>query len=150
MAAVEAVAAKGAAGLGKINGNFSAIELGPLTTKYAETFAGGRYTTITLQNDTVLYRAGTAGNPLGEYFSLEPPTSVLQMRIDKAVLPEWPNGAKSPIDTSFAVKIPAGTQVHLGQVGTQNGFYVGGTQQIIVPKPWTIEGIQVINSSPLK
>lgn len=40
--------------------------LGPLANKYAETFSGGRYTTITLQNDTVLYRAGTANNPLGE------------------------------------------------------------------------------------
>ena len=137
-------------GLGKITGNFSAIEPGPLATKYAETFAGGRYATVTLQNETVLYRAGTAGNPLGEYFTLEPPTGVLQTRIDKAVLPEWPSGAKSPIDTSFAIRIPAGTQVHVGQVGAQRGFYVGGTQQIVIPKPWTIKGVQVINSSPLK
>lgn len=137
-------------GLGKITGNFSAIDLGPLANKYAETFSGGRYTTITLQNDTVLYRAGTANNPLGEYFSLESPSGVLQTRIDKAVLPEWPSGAKSPIDTSFAVKIPAGTQIYVGEVGTQSGFYVGGTQQIVIPKPWTINGVQVINSSPLK
>jgi hypothetical protein len=74
----------------------------------------------------------------------------LQTRIDKAVLPEWPGGAKSPIDTSFAVKIHAGTQVYVGKVGSQGGFYVGGTQQIVVPKPWLIDGVQVINSRPLK
>ena len=65
-------------------------------------------------------------------------------------MPEWPGGGTSPIDTSFAVKIPAGTQVHVGEVGTQSGFYIGGTQQIVVPKPWTINGVQVIDSSPLK
>jgi hypothetical protein len=122
-----------------------------LAASYAKTFAGGRYTTITLQNDAVLYRAGTAKTPLGEYFSLEPPSGVLQARIDKAVLPVWPRtGTQSIIDTSFAVKIPAGTKVYVGQVGSQSGFYVGGTQQIVIPKPWTINGVQVINSSPLK
>ena len=137
-------------GLGRVTGNYSAIEPGPLANNLAETFSGGRYTTVTLQNDTILYRAGTADQPLGQFFSKEPPTSVLQTRIDKAVLPEWPGGGTSPIDTSFAVKIPAGTQVHVGEVGTQSGFYIGGTQQIVVPKPWTINGVQVIDSSPLK
>jgi hypothetical protein len=137
-------------GLGKVVGNFSAIEPGPLANNLAETFAGGKYTTVTLESDTILYRAGTADKPLGQSFSLEPPIGILQTRIDKAVLPEWPSGATSPIDTSFAVKIPAGAQVHIGEVGTQNSFYVGGTQQIVVPKPWTIPGVQVISSSPLK
>ena len=137
-------------GVGNVVGNFSAIEPGPLVNNLAETFSGGRYTTVTLQDDTILYRAGTNGKPLGEFFSLEPSTSVLQTRIDKAILPEWPSGATSPVDTSFAVKIPAGTQVHIGEVGTQSSFYIGGTQQVIVPKPWTIPGVQVINSSPLK
>ena len=136
--------------MGKVTSNFSAIEPGPLAENLAGTFAGGRYTTVTLQNDTILYRAGTANQPLGQFFSLEKPTGVLQTRIDKAVLPEWPGGGTSPIDTSFTVKIPAGTQVHVGEVGTQGGFYISGTQQIDVPKPWTINGVQVINSSPLK
>lgn len=136
--------------LGKVTGNFSAIEPGPLVENLAGTFAGGRYTTVTLQNDTILYRAGTANQPLGQFFSLDQPAGVLQTRIDKAVLPKWPGGGESPIDTVFAVKIPAGTQVHIGEVGTQSGFYLGGTQQIVVPKPWTINGVQVINSSPLK
>lgn len=152
-AAAEATAAEIAGangGIGKLVGNFSAIEPGPLADNLAGTFAGGRYTTVTLQNDTILYRAGTADQPLGQFFSQEPSTSALQTRIDKAVLPVWPGGGTSPIDTSFAVKIPAGTQVHIGEVGTQSGFYIGGTQQVVVPKPWTIPGVQVINASPLK
>ncbi|WP_200866799.1 hypothetical protein [Pseudomonas syringae] len=80
----------------------------------------------------------------------EPPDGILQARIDKAVLPEWPGGAKSPIDTTFEIKIPAGTRVYVGEVGSQGGFYIGGTQQIVVQKPWLIEGVKVINSSPLK
>eukprot|EP01022_Parablepharisma_sp_SALTPOND_P005993 TRINITY_DN1243_c0_g1_i1.p1 TRINITY_DN1243_c0_g1~~TRINITY_DN1243_c0_g1_i1.p1 ORF type:complete len:800 (+),score=126.78 TRINITY_DN1243_c0_g1_i1:840-3239(+) len=136
--------------LGKVVGNYSAINPGPLADNLAGTFAGGKYTTVTLQNDTILYRAGTADQPLGQFFSTEPPTGVLQTRIDKAVLPKWPGGGTSPIDTSFAIKIPAGTQVHIGEVGTQTGFYVGGTQQVVVLKPWTIPGVQVINSNPLK
>jgi hypothetical protein len=63
---------------------------------------------------------------------------------------EWPGGAKSPIDTSFAVKIPKGTRVYVGEVGSQGGIYVGGTQQVVVVNPWKIEGVKVIDSSPLR
>lgn len=59
-------------------------------------------------------------------------------------------GATSPIDSSIAIKIPAGTKVYLGEVGTQNGFYVGGTRQIVVPKPWSITGTEIIEINPLK
>lgn len=114
--------------LGKATGSYSAVKPGPLPDDLAATFAGGRYKTVTLPKDTVLYRAGTAERPLGQFFSQEAPTGVLQTRIDKAVLPTWPGGGTSPIDTSFGVKIPAGTQVYVGEVGSQGGFYVGGTQ----------------------
>ena len=50
----------------------------------------------------------------------------------------------------FKVKIPAGTTVHTGKVGSQGGHYVGGTQQIVVERPWEIEGVQVLGSWPLK
>ncbi|MEC5408445.1 RHS repeat-associated core domain-containing protein [Paraburkholderia sp. MPAMCS5] len=136
--------------LGKTSGNYSAIKPGPLSDDLAGTFAGGRYKAVTLSQDTVLYRAGTAERPLGQFFSQEAPAGVVQTRIDKAVLPTWPGGATSPLDTAFAVKIPAGTQVYVGEVGSQGGFYVGGTQQIVVPKPWTIDGVEVINSYVLK
>ena len=48
------------------------------------------------------------------------------------------------------MRIPAGTQIHVGEVGTQNGFHIGGTQQIVVPKPWTIPGVQVIGANLIK
>lgn len=136
--------------LGKTIGDYSLIKPGPLADNLAGTFSGGRYTTIKLEHDTILYRSGTANQPLGQFFSLEQPVSVLQTRIDKAVLPVWPGGAVSPLDTVYAIKIPAGTSVYVGEVGYQSGFYLGGSQQIVVPKPWTIQGVQVINSSPLK
>jgi RHS repeat-associated protein len=112
----------------------------------AGTFLGGRYATITLQKDLIVYRAGTKSRPLGQFFSKTAPTSVIQARIDKAILPVWPGGAKSPIDTVFKVKIPKGTVVHIGKVGPQGGFYVGGTQQVVVQKPWNIEGVEVLDS----
>lgn len=136
--------------LGKITGTYSAIEPGPLDDRLAETFAGGRYTSVVLEKDTILRRAGVEDQPLGQFFGQEAPSGVLQTRIDKAVLPEWPSGGKSPIDTAFDVKIPAGTEVYIGEVGSQGGFYVGGTEQIVVVKPWTIEGVEVMGASPLK
>ncbi|MBX8547681.1 DUF637 domain-containing protein, partial [Pseudomonas cichorii] len=136
--------------LGIPRGEYSAVKPGPLADELAETFSGGVYKEVVLQNDTVLYRAGTAERELGQFFSQEKPGGVIQSRIDKAVLPVWPNGAKSPIDTSFAVKIPAGTTVYVGKVGTQEGFYVGGTEQIVVVKPWAIEGVKVLETEPLK
>uniref|UniRef100_UPI00037BA091 hemagglutinin repeat-containing protein n=2 Tax=Chitiniphilus shinanonensis TaxID=553088 RepID=UPI00037BA091 len=136
--------------LGRANGTYSYVNPGPLPDNLAGTFTGGRYTVMTLEKDTVLYRAGSSSQPLGQFFSLEKPNGILQERIDKAVLPVWPGGAKSPIDTAFEVKIPAGTKVYVGEVAPQGGVYVGGTQQIVVEKPWLINGVKVIDSSPLK
>jgi hypothetical protein len=49
----------------------------------------------------------------------------LPSRIDKAVLPEWSGDAKSPLDATFEIKIPAGTKEYVGEVGSQSGLYVG-------------------------
>lgn len=136
--------------LGKLNGSYSAIDPEPLPDNITGTFVGGKYSAVTLERDTVLYRAGTAEQPLGQFFSRKPPASIIQTRIDKAVLPEWPSGGKSPIDTTFAVKIPKEMEVYVGEVGSQGGFYVGGSQQVVVPRPWAIEGVEVMNSTPLK
>ena len=127
-----------------------ANSIAKLSDDLAGTFAGGRYSSRVLEKDMILYRAGTADRPLGQFFAKDMPISKIQTRIDKAVLPVWPGGATSPIDTVFKVKIPAGTTIHTSQVGSQGGYFVGGTQQIVVEKPWLIEGVNVLGSSPLK
>ncbi|WP_017710546.1 DUF6861 domain-containing protein [Pseudomonas syringae] len=136
--------------LGDIIGTYSALDPGPLPPDIAATFTGGRYTVVKLERDTVLNRVGTAEQELGQFFSRYTPDGVIQSRIDRAILPEWPTGGKSPIDTVFNVKIPAGTEVYIGEIGSQGGFYVGGAEQIVVIKPWTIKGIEVMGSGPLK
>jgi len=69
----------------------------------AATFRGSQYTGRVLGEDTVLYRAGTANEPLGQFFSAEKPVGVMQTRIDKAIPPVWPGGQPAPLDTGFAV-----------------------------------------------
>ncbi|MFL6161508.1 MAG: RHS repeat-associated core domain-containing protein [Jatrophihabitantaceae bacterium] len=115
----------------------------------AKTFRGGRYTTAVLSQDTVFYRAGVAGRPLGQYFSTDRPVGVLQTRIDKALPEEWPDGTKAPLDTGYAVRIPKGTTVYSGDVANQGGLYMGGTGQVYIQTPWNIPGVEVVGSWPL-
>jgi hypothetical protein len=136
--------------LGDIEGEYSAINPGPLDDGIASTFSGGRYKVVSLKEDTILYRAGTESNPYGQFFSVEPPISEIQTRIDKAVLPVWPGGGKSPIDTVFELKIPAGTKVYVGEVGSQSTAFIGGTEQIVVLQPWALDGVEVMGSKALK
>ncbi|MGK6321063.1 hypothetical protein [Sphingomonas sp. DT-204] len=142
------------AGLGQVQGTYtglvSAGTAGPLPSNLAGTFAGGRYDVVRLSQDTILYRAGTADKPLGQFFSLREPQGVLQTRMDQAVLPRWPDGGSSPLDTAFAVRIPAGTEVYVGRISAQGGIYGGGTDQILVRQPWTIDGVQVVGARPIR
>ena len=139
---------------GKIVANtsreFSAIDPGPLADRLAETFSGGRYREVILSEDTILRRVGTADEPLGRFFSTQSADSVVQARIDRAILPRWTSGAESPIDTEFEILFPKGTKVYIGKVGSQGGFYVGGTEQIVIPNPWTIDNLKIVPKSILK
>ncbi|SFN87765.1 hemagglutinin repeat-containing protein [Sphingomonas sp. OK281] len=141
-------------GLGDFKGTYTGLvkvgKAGPLQSNLAETFSGGRYDVVTLTQDTILYRAGTADQPLGQFFSRAEAQGVLQTRIDSAVPPTWPNGATSPLDTSFAVKIPAGTEVYVGKIGSQGSLYAGGADQIVVVKPWIVKGVEVVGRKPIK
>ena len=123
----------------------------------ASNFAGGKYTAIELTDDLVLFRAGDSGKELGQWFTRGPAESVAQVRIDLAVRPQWidPSGTltgTSPLNTSFAIKIPKGTTIYEGPVGYQSGIHLGGQGigQIFVPKPWKMPGVEVIGRSPLR
>lgn len=122
----------------------------PLTDDIANTFLGRKYRGFKLTSDRIFYRSGEKGKPLGQFYSEEIPLGVIQTRIDKAILPKWPSGVKSTLNTIFEIKIPSGTTVYVGEVASQGGIYLGGTTQIFISKPWTLEGIEVLNSFPLK
>ena len=104
---------------------------------------------VVLAMNTLMYRVGTANQPWGQYFQFDKPRSVLQTRIDKAILPQWPGRQSSTIDMVFTFRVPAGTRIYVGQVGAQHGMYVGGTEQIVVPKPWDIADIEIVNAEPI-
>lgn len=129
--------------------------LADLRNTPAANYAGGRYDEVELPEDRVLYRAGDTENPLGQWFTTEPPASVAHVRIDSAVKPQWIDPESgvltgvSPIDTVYEVKIPAGTKVYPGPVGSMGGVYVGGGHQVFVPTPWNIDGVEVLGSEPL-
>lgn len=136
--------------LGKIEGEYSMIKPGPLPKELAETFSSGTYKEITLSTDTSFYRGGGEGRPLGQFFGYERPQGVLQTRIDKALLPKWPNGSESPLDSYHEIQIPAGTKVYVGEVGYQTDLFSGGSEQVVVPAPWKIPGVKILGSGGLK
>ncbi|MFK5634233.1 hypothetical protein [Ornithinimicrobium sp. LYQ103] len=121
-----------------------------LADEIAATFRGSRSRALVLTADTVFYRAGTRGRPFGQFLSTDKPVSVMQTRIDKAIPVVWSNGTPAPLDTGFAIRIPRGTVVYSGDVASQGGIYVGGTNQIFVSQPWTIPGAAIVDSWTLR
>ena len=61
-------------------------------------------------------------------------------------MPEWKDGSTSPIDTVFKVQFPKGTKIHIGDISYQDGFYMGGTHQIVIPNAKKTPGIKVLES----
>lgn len=124
----------------------------------AANFMSGKYNSSVLSEDLILYRAGEAGKPLGQWFTREAPQSVAQVRIDSAVKPQWIDGrtgvltGSSSIDTVYQIKIPKGTTIYEGPVGYQGGVYLGGpsTNQIFVQTPWNVRGVDVLSSRPIR
>ena len=124
----------------------------------AKNFYGGRYNVNVLEEDTIFYRAGQSGKPLGQWFTSEAPESVAKVRIDTAVKPQWINQTTgeltgtSIVDSAYAIKIPKGTITYTGPVGPQGGVYCGGYDklQTFIETPWKINGIEVIDSFSLK
>lgn len=143
---------------------------GPLAKMYGKpikNFYGGRYNKRILTKDTYLYRGGEKGgltipgserNALGQWFTSQPPESVIKVRIDTAVKPQWINPktgiyeGKSIVNAVYKIKIPKGTVIYEGPVGLQDGLYAGGLEhtQIFISEPWKIRDIDVISESILK
>ena len=129
----------------------------PQNKKWAlpiEGFKGGHYDTLTLETDKIFYRVGDATAPWGQWWTDAPLQSEAQYRLDVAVKREWSNAATGEIESGktksqeekvlwcYAAKIPRGTTVYLGPVGSQGGVFMGGsaTLQYFIPKAWQLEG----------
>ena len=104
----------------------------------AETFSGGRYATIELDRPLTAYRTWTPGqsNEFGAFWTLEKPQGSLQSRIDSALLPEWGKVRGTAFNAQAThysiIEIPAGTTIHIGEVGSQGGTWVGGKSQLLI------------------
>ncbi len=137
----------------EFNGTTNPGPLTELSSRPNRNFYGERYNTIELDDDIVLYRAGRWDNPMGQWFTTEPPFSRAQVRIDTAVKDIWttPDGVytgQSLIDKVYKIKIPKGTTIYDGPVASQGGIYQGGLDkiQIFIDSPWNIEGVEVLDS----
>jgi len=126
---------------------FDNDHVGPLGTgNPANTFTDNRYFVGELEHDQVFFRAGDSaaarGDPaLGQFWTSTAPESVSSVREDLAVLPEWPGGTSSPLNTGYAVTMPKGTRYYYGEVGPQAYQGVdlpGGGMQYYIEKPWDL------------
>lgn len=127
---------------GTVLGQYDALNPGTLPDARAATFSGGRYADIVLNEPTIVYRAwspGTWAAEDGAYWSLERPQGTLQTKIDSGLLPEW-GGGRPPFDPNMrsqatnwtAIMLPKGTTISIGEVGSQNGAWVGGGSQLLI------------------
>ena len=113
----------------------------------AKSFASGKYNVKILEEDTVFFRAGNSDSPLGQYYTRDIPESVIKVRIESAVKPQWIDRdtgvltGTSELTDIYATKFPKGTVYYEGPTGSQGGVYIGGKEQIFIDKPWTIDGI---------
>ncbi|MCC6511226.1 MAG: hypothetical protein IT423_19145 [Pirellulaceae bacterium] len=140
----------------------------------AGNFIGGKYNEMILTKPTVLYRAqpgaatvvtiGAAGNTatklptsIGRWFAPTPPPSGAIARIDSALKHFWIDvdgvfTGSSSAEIVLAVRIPAGTKVYYGPVGSQGSVYVGGMDkiQVFIPNLSEIKGVQIITETQIQ
>lgn len=134
----------------KLLGSYDYLQPGQLPNDISVTFIGSRYKSYKLLDDVVLERAGTRLKPFGQSFSFDRSVSELQTRIDKAILPKWPNGGASSIDTGFSIRIPKDSIVHVGDIVNQGKIFMGDTRQVVVQAPWSIPGVEIVDTYPLQ
>jgi hypothetical protein len=110
--------------------------LAELRASAAQTFAGGKYDLVTSNEPYVVFKAGE--HPGGRFFSLDPPVSEAQVRIDSAVKPVWTDAhgnylGSSPLDKGYAFVVENPKHpVAMGPVSGQGGVYLGGPERIQV------------------
>jgi len=124
--------------------------LGNTVDSVAATFSGGRYASIELTEDLIVYRAWTPGQSreFGGFWTIEKPVGSLQTRIDSALTPEWGRirgtSFHSQATDYTAIRVPAGSTIHVGEVGGQGGTWVGGGSQVLIEggpqEAWRIGG----------
>lgn len=108
--------------------------LAELRRSPAQTFASGKYDMASSSSKYIVFKSGTSPN--GSYFSLRPPASEAQVRIDSAVKPVWtsPEGkylSSSPLEKGYAFIVEHPEHpVAIGPVGMQGGVYVGGADNL--------------------
>jgi hypothetical protein len=134
---------------GQLLDEFHMYKQGPLggAEGLAETFSGGKYASVKLSEPTVVYRLHNHGTAVrvwdpikraykttkgaketGAFWTLEPPAGTMGFRVEAAVLPEWGNS----MSHMATMKLPAGTVIHVGEVGAQRGMFVGGSSQLVI------------------
>ena len=110
-----------------------------------------------LEEDTILYRGGEAGGPpLGSWYTWEPPTSAAAVRIDSGVREVWTKPTtgefqgRSVVDWVYPVRVPRGTTIYEGPVGSQGGVHLGGEDrlQIYIEEPW-FNGVTSLPGYPI-
>ncbi|WP_345147576.1 DUF6531 domain-containing protein [Arthrobacter ginkgonis] len=112
-----------------------------------KTFKYGLYRSGYSHEDSILSRAGDSGfqKDFGSFWSADAPTSVLQARNDKAILPEWYNKngeitGYSPLSMGYTASFPEGTTMYSGtvrrQIGLDGTVYPGGTPQVLIPESY--------------
>jgi hypothetical protein len=110
----------------------------------------------------VLYRVATAKEgagpkSLGRWFSNEPAQSDIQLQIDAAVKPVWPDEdgrigeARSPAEIVMTVRVPKGTKVYQGPIAAQGLAHLGGPDkiQIYIPDIRTTPGVEILVVAPM-
>ncbi len=120
---------------------YSAVDPGPLPSRVAETFAGGRYREIILEENTVFYRVyGGKAGPIGRngatFVSRSKQIGGLQSQIDSALRAEWGNTATEVAE----IRVPKGTVIYEGPISSQGGISVGNSTQVYIPNvepSWT-------------
>ncbi|WP_418889018.1 hemagglutinin repeat-containing protein [Pasteurella testudinis] len=123
---------------GRIIDKYDITNIGSLDNSIAETFSGGRYATIIIDKDLRAYRAWSPGQSreFGAFWTLDKPLGSLQTRIDSALKPEWGNvrgtNFYSQADRYTEIIIPKGVVIHIGEVGSQGGAWVGGKSQFLI------------------